>query len=127
MEGMPAAGNVAAVPRDRFDPGGVDWSAPDAGNSERGAGMRIFFAAAGLLALALSASAALAQAGQQPALNLPPGISFPMCDGTHSDQCLQLGQNSDLDRRVDQLYPQCAKLGDPRRKGACVNAAMAKR
>jgi hypothetical protein len=90
--------------------------------------MRLFLAAAAVsLVLALGAGSAFAQAGQQPALNLPPGISFPMCDGAHSDQCLQLGQNSDLDRRVDQLYPQCAKLGDPRRKGACVNAAMAKR
>lgn len=90
--------------------------------------MRIFFiAAAGSLALALGAGTVFAQTGQPAPLNLPPGISFPMCDAAHSDQCLQLGQNADLDRKVNQLYPQCAKLGDPKHKGACVNAAMAKR
>jgi len=90
--------------------------------------MRMFVvAAAGALVLALGASAVVAQTAQPAPLNLPPGIAFPMCDAAHTDQCLQLGENADLDRRVNQLYPQCAKLGDPKRKGACVNAAMAKR
>jgi hypothetical protein len=90
--------------------------------------MRTFLAAAvGSLTIVLGAGAALAQAAPPTQFNLPPGISFPMCDATRTDQCLQLGQNSDLDRRVDQLFPKCAKMGDPRRKGACVNGEMAKR
>ncbi|HUN45726.1 MAG TPA: hypothetical protein VMU85_04365 [Stellaceae bacterium] len=82
--------------------------------------------ASGALLLALAAGAAFAQAPAT-SFNLPPGIAFPMCDGTRTDQCLQLGQNTDLDKRVDQLFPKCAKMGDPKRKGACVNAAMEKR
>jgi len=80
------------------------------------------------LLIALAAGAAFAQApAPATSFNLPPGIAFPMCDATRTDQCLQLGQNSDLDKRVDQLFPKCAKMGDPKRKGACVNGEMAKR
>ncbi len=90
--------------------------------------MRIFLSVAmSSLTLALGASVALAQTTPPAPLNLPPGISFPMCDAAHTDQCLQLGQNTDLDHRVDQLFPKCAKMGDPKRKGACVNGEMAKR
>ena len=87
---------------------------------------RIHVVALAGLVLGVSGGALAQTPAPATSFNLPPGIAFPMCDATRTDECLQLGQNTDLDKRVDQLFPKCAKMGDPKRKGACVNAAMAK-
>ncbi len=54
-----------------------------------------------------------------------PPVNLPICDRTHADECLQLGQNRELDRQIDQAYPKCARLSGARKAG-CVNQAMAK-
>ncbi|HXP75888.1 MAG TPA: hypothetical protein VN823_17225 [Stellaceae bacterium] len=57
------------------------------------------------------------------ATNLPGGLDYPVCDRTHSDQCLQLGQNASVDRQLFQAYPQCEKMKGKLERGACINQA----
>ena len=57
------------------------------------------------------------------AANLPGGLDYPVCDRTHSDQCMQLGQNASVDRQLFQAYPQCQKMKGKLERGACINRA----
>ena len=57
------------------------------------------------------------------ATSLPGGLDYPVCDRTHSDQCLQLGQNASVDRQLFKAYPQCEKMKGKLERGACVNQA----
>ena len=57
------------------------------------------------------------------AANLPGGLDYPVCDRAHSDQCLQLGQNTSVDRQLFQAYPQCEKMKGKLERGACINKA----
>jgi hypothetical protein len=57
------------------------------------------------------------------AANLPGGLDYPVCDRTHADQCLQLGQNASVDRQLFQAYPQCQKMKGKLERGACINRA----
>ncbi len=57
------------------------------------------------------------------AANLPGGLEYPVCDRTHSDQCMQLGQNASVDRQLLQAYPQCQKMKGKLQRGACINRA----
>jgi hypothetical protein len=57
------------------------------------------------------------------ATNLPGGLEYPVCDRTHSDQCLQLGQNASVDRQLMKAYPQCAKMKGKLERGTCINNA----
>ncbi len=57
------------------------------------------------------------------ATNLPGGLDYPVCDRTHSDQCLQLGQNASVDRQLFQAYPQCEKMKGKLARGTCINNA----
>ena len=57
------------------------------------------------------------------ATNLPGGLDYPVCDRTHSDQCLQLGQNASVDHQLFQAYPQCEKMKGKFERGACINKA----
>jgi hypothetical protein len=58
--------------------------------------------------------------------SLPGGLSYPVCDRTHRDQCLQLGQNVAMDRQLYQAFPQCQKLkGNKEERAACINSAGA--
>ena len=57
------------------------------------------------------------------AANLPGGLDYPVCDRTHSDQCMQLGQNASVDRQLFQAYPQCQKMKGKLQRGACINRA----
>lgn len=57
------------------------------------------------------------------ATNLPGGLDYPVCDRTHSDQCLQLGQNASVDRRLFRAYPQCEKMKGKLECGTCINQA----
>jgi len=56
----------------------------------------------------------------------PAGMSYPVCDRTHTDSCLQLGQNAQLDRQLNQSYPGCAKVKGKEQKAACINGAVTK-
>jgi hypothetical protein len=51
------------------------------------------------------------------------GLGYPVCDRTHSDQCLQLGQNTTADRQLFKAYPQCEKMKGKQERGACINDA----
>jgi hypothetical protein len=51
-------------------------------------------------------------------------VNFPICDRTHNDRCVQLGQNAALDRQINERHPQCAKIANKERKAECVNTAM---
>ena len=51
------------------------------------------------------------------------GLGYPVCDRTHSDQCLQLGQNTTADRQLFKAYPQCEKMKGKLERGACINDA----
>jgi hypothetical protein len=62
-------------------------------------------------------SAALAQA------NLPGGLDYPVCDHAHSDSCFQLGQNTPLDRKLFEAFPQCVRMSGRLERGACINKA----
>jgi hypothetical protein len=55
--------------------------------------------------------------------NTPGGIGYPVCDRTHSDQCLQLGQNASVDRQLLRSYPQCEKMKGKLQRGTCINEA----
>ncbi len=57
------------------------------------------------------------------ATELPGGLGYPVCDRTHSDQCLQLGQNAKADRQLFRAYPQCEKMKGKLERGACINEA----
>jgi hypothetical protein len=57
------------------------------------------------------------------ASNLPGGLEYPVCERTHSDQCLQLGQNASMDRQLLKAYPQCGKIKGKLDRGACINNA----
>ena len=57
------------------------------------------------------------------AANLPGGLEYPVCDRTHSDQCLQLGQNASVDRQLMKAYPQCSKMKGKLERGTCINNA----
>ncbi len=57
------------------------------------------------------------------ATNLPGGLEYPVCDRSHSDQCLQLGENASVDRQLFQAYPQCQKMKGKLARGACINQA----
>ncbi|HEV3177502.1 MAG TPA: hypothetical protein VGZ72_16025 [Stellaceae bacterium] len=57
------------------------------------------------------------------ATNLPGGLDYPVCDRAHSDQCLQLGQNTSVDRQLFRAYPQCEKMKGKLERGACINDA----
>jgi len=57
------------------------------------------------------------------ATNLPGGLDYPVCDRTHSDQCLQLGQNASVDRQLFRAYPQCEKMKGRLERGSCINKA----
>ena len=57
------------------------------------------------------------------ATSLPGGLDYPVCDRTHSDHCLQLGQNASVDRQLFKAYPQCEKMKGKLERGACINKA----
>ncbi len=57
------------------------------------------------------------------ATNLPGGLDYPVCDRTHSDNCMQLGQNASMDRQLLKAYPQCQKIKGKLQRGACINEA----
>ncbi len=57
------------------------------------------------------------------ATNLPGGLDYPVCDRTHSDNCMQLGQNASMDRQLLKVYPQCQKIKGKLQRGACINEA----
>jgi hypothetical protein len=57
------------------------------------------------------------------ATSLPGGLDYPVCDRTHSDQCLQLVQNAAVDRQLFCAYPQCEKMKGKLERGACINNA----
>ena len=64
-----------------------------------------------------ASGAALAASSSQGAQN------YPVCDRTHSDQCIQLGQNASMDRQLLREYPQCQKIKGKLERGACINKA----
>jgi hypothetical protein len=47
----------------------------------------------------------------------------PVCDRTHSDQCLQLGQNEPIDRQLFKAYPRCEKVKRKLDRGTCIDDA----
>ena len=57
------------------------------------------------------------------ATNLPGGLDYPVCDRTHSDNCMQLGQNASMDRQLLKAYPQCQKIKGKLERGTCINGA----
>lgn len=57
------------------------------------------------------------------ASTLSGGLEYPVCDRTHSDQCMQLGQNASVDRQLLKAYPQCGKIKGKLDRGACINNA----
>ena len=57
------------------------------------------------------------------ATSLPGGLDYPICDRTHSDHCLQLGQNASVDRQLFKAYPQCERMKGKLERGACINHA----
>ena len=61
--------------------------------------------------------------GALAAANLPGGLDYAVCDRTHSDNCLQLGQNTSVDRQLFKAYPQCQKMKGKLARGACINDA----
>lgn len=77
-----------------------------------------------MLGLGGAALAATPQSVATPA-SLPGGLNYPICDRTHHDQCLQLGQNVSLDRQLLKAYPQCEKVKGKEERGACINGAGA--
>ena len=58
-----------------------------------------------LLASALVVAALGLGANAMAASPTPAGMSYPVCDRAHKDSCLQLGQNAQLDRQLNQSYP----------------------
>ena len=67
----------------------------------------LFFLGAGGAALAASST--------------PGGVDYPVCDRSHSDNCIQLGQNKSLDRQLMKEHPQCGKIKGKLERGACIN------
>ena len=79
-----------------------------------------------LLALIFAIAALGIGANAVAASPAPAAMKYPVCDRTHTDSCLQLGQNAQLDRQLNQSYPNCAKLRGREQKAACINNAIAK-
>jgi len=70
--------------------------------------------------------AALAQSPQTQASvgsGKPADIQRPVCDRTHTDECIELGQNAQLDRQLRDTYPQCARVAGIEQRAACFNRA----
>jgi hypothetical protein len=84
--------------------------------------MAISFLVTSMLAVGGAAMAATAPSSATPE-NLPGGLSYPLCDRTHRDQCLQLGQNVSMDRQLYQVFPQCQKLKGKDERAACIKNA----
>jgi hypothetical protein len=57
------------------------------------------------------------------ATNTPGGTDYPVCDRTHNDNCIQLGQNASMDRQLLKAHPQCQKIKGKLERGACINEA----
>lgn len=79
---------------------------------------------ASMLTVGGAALAASAPSGAQPE-NSTGDAGYVVCDRTHKDQCLQLGDNVALDRQLYQAHPQCVKLKGKEERGACINGAGA--
>jgi len=77
-----------------------------------------------MLAVGGAALAATAPSSATPE-SLRGGLSYPVCDRTHRDQCLQLGQNVAMDKQLFQAFPQCQKLKGKEERAACINGAGA--
>ena len=76
-----------------------------------------------LAAMVLGSGGAASAATSGTSANLPGGLGYPVCDRTHSDQCLQLGQNTTADRQLFKAYPQCEKMKGKQERGSCINDA----
>ena len=86
---------------------------------------RLILSCATLAALSFG-GAALAASPQSQAYGgngAPAEIQLPVCDRTHTDHCIEFGQNAQLDRQLNQSYPQCARVGGIAEKAACFNRA----
>ena len=79
---------------------------------------------ASMLTVGGAALAAPAPSGAQSG-NATGDAGYVVCDRTHKDQCLQLGDNVALDRQLYRAHPQCAKLKGKEERGACINGAGA--
>ena len=76
--------------------------------------------------LLLVSGASLAQSPQSQASvgnGRPADIQRPVCDRTHTDECIELGQNAQLDRELRNAYPQCARVSGIEQRAACFNRA----
>ena len=57
------------------------------------------------------------------ATNSTGGENYPICDRSHSDNCMQLGQNASMDRQLLKAHPECQKIKGKLERGACINKA----
>jgi len=79
-----------------------------------------------LMTLVVVAAALGLGANAMAASPTPGDMKYPVCDRSHTDSCLELGRSAQIDRELNQTYPNCAKVKGKQQKAACINDAVSK-